>query len=175
MVAAQVRSTRTITLTISAIVLSVLNALGPADTSAEETSNPTFQFHDALERAQAMPRLHSLLVNWDNQLVLEHYFNGQDRTRLANVKSVSKSWISALVGIAIGQGYIKGINQPISDYFGDLLSREDDLLKGEITIGNLLTMQSGLETTSNRNYGAWVQSGNWIDYALSQPLELRPG
>jgi len=36
-------------------------------------------------------------------------------------------------------------------------------------------MQSGLETTSNRNYGAWVQSGNWIDYALSQPLELRPG
>ena len=175
MVAAQVQSTRTITLTISAIVLSVLNALGPADTSAEETSNPTFQFHDALERAQAMPRLHSLLVNWNNQLVLEHYFNGQDRTRLANVKSVSKSWISALVGIAIGQGYIKGINQPISDYFGDLLSREDDLLKGEITIGNLLTMQSGLETTSNRNYGAWVQSGNWIDYALSQPLELRPG
>ena len=175
MVAAQVRSTRTITLTVSAIVLSVLNALGPADTSAEETSNPTFQFHDALERAQAMPRLHSLLVNWNNQLVLEHYFNGQDRTRLANVKSVSKSWISALVGIAIGQGYIKGINQPISDYFGDLLSREDDLLKGEITIGNLLTMQSGLETTSNRNYGAWVQSGNWIDYALSQPLELRPG
>jgi CubicO group peptidase (beta-lactamase class C family) len=36
-------------------------------------------------------------------------------------------------------------------------------------------MQSGLRTTSNRYYGAWVLSPDWIEFALSQPLEERPG
>src|SRR5690606_10421134 len=44
-----------------------------------------------------------------------------------------------------------------------------------ITIENLLTMQSGLESTSNRNYGAWVLSSDWVAYALRQPLESAPG
>jgi len=36
-------------------------------------------------------------------------------------------------------------------------------------------MQSGLETTSNRNYGKWVLSDNWIEFALNQPLVAAPG
>jgi CubicO group peptidase (beta-lactamase class C family) len=39
----------------------------------------------------------------------------------------------------------------------------------------LLTMQSGLESTSNRNYGAWVLSGNWVRHALNRPLITEPG
>ena len=45
----------------------------------------------------------------------------------------------------------------------------------EITIEDLLTMRSGLETTSNRNYGAWVQSSNWVRHALNRPLVNAPG
>ena len=48
-----------------------------------------------------MPRLHSLLVSRRGELLLERYFNGTRATRLANIKSASKSVISALVGIAI--------------------------------------------------------------------------
>ena len=157
--------------------LTILNTgiLGLTDAQAEDLNQPTFEFRDALERAEVMPRLHSLLINWNGQPVLEQYFNGTTQRQLANVKSVSKSWISALVGIAIDQGHIESVQQPISDYFVGLLSEEDDALKRRITIGNLLTMQSGLETTSNRNYGAWVQSRNWVDYALRQPLESHPG
>ena len=44
-----------------------------------------------------------------------------------------------------------------------------------ITIAQLLTMQSGLESTSNRNYGAWVQSPNWVRHALAKPLLAAPG
>ncbi|MEE3197838.1 MAG: serine hydrolase, partial [Pseudomonadota bacterium] len=158
-------------------ILSALNTdiLGLTDAQAEDLNQPTFEFRDALEKAQIMTRLHSLLVSWDGQPVLEQYFNGTTQRQLANVKSVSKSWISALVGIAIEQGYIESVQQPISDYFAEVLSEEDNALKRRITIEDLLTMQSGLETTSNRNYGAWVQNKNWVDYALSQPLELHPG
>src|SRR5690606_7686 len=42
-------------------------------------------------------------------------------------------------------------------------------------IEDLITMRSGLETTSNRNYGAWVLSGNWVRHALRQPMVDRPG
>ena len=122
-----------------------------------------------------MSRLHSLLVSRDGKLILERYFNGKDASDIANVKSVSKSIVSALVGIAIEEGHIQGLNQPIADYFGERLASPADTPKRAITIEHLLTMQSGLETTSNRNYGAWVLSSDWVQYALSQPLERPPG
>ena len=51
----------------------------------------------------------------------------------------------------------------------------DDPVKARITVEDLLTMRSGLETTSNRNYGRWVQSGNWVRHVLTRPLVSEPG
>ena len=48
-------------------------------------------------------------------------------------------------------------------------------MKTTITLEDLLTMQSGLETTSNRNYGRWVQSQNWVRHVLSRPVVDHPG
>ena len=84
-------------------------------------------------------------------------------------------WFPRWWGIAIYQGYIKSVNEPIGEYFTAELSADGDGPKAGITIEDLLTMQSGLETTSNRNYGAWVMSSDWVDFALRQPLELPPG
>jgi CubicO group peptidase (beta-lactamase class C family) len=50
-----------------------------------------------------------------------------------------------------------------------------DPAKRAITVEDLLTMRSGLESTSSRNYGAWVQSSNWIRHALAKPLVAAPG
>ncbi|HEX5766072.1 MAG TPA: serine hydrolase, partial [Woeseiaceae bacterium] len=47
--------------------------------------------------------------------------------------------------------------------------------KAGITLEDLLTMRSGLRTTSNRNYATWVLSDNWVVSALRQPLEATPG
>jgi len=129
----------------------------------------------AVKEGSTMPRLHSLLVSWRGNLILERYFNGTQPTRPANIKSASKSVISALVGIAIDRGMIAGVKQPISGFFPEILSSETNSAKKQITIENLLTMQSGLETTSNRNYGAWVQSSNWVRRALGRPLLSQPG
>jgi len=129
----------------------------------------------AVAAAGQLPRLHSLLVSHRGALVLERYFNGARATRLANVKSVSKSIISSLVGIAIERGKIPSVSEPIATYFADLLRAPADAQKRQITIEQLLTMQSGLESTSSRNYGAWVTSRHWVRYALMRDLHATPG
>src|SRR5688572_7392285 len=65
-------------------------------------------FEAAVQEAATLDRLHSLLISHRGQLLVERYYNGATRTRLANMKSASKSVISALVGIAIHQGHIEG-------------------------------------------------------------------
>ena len=106
--------------------------------------------------------------------MLERYFNGTRAGQLANIKSASKSVIAALVGIAIGKGQIKNPDQSIADYFPEL-TKDPERKKREITIEDLVTMRSGLESTSGREYGAWVTSRNWVRYVLAQPLEDEPG
>jgi CubicO group peptidase (beta-lactamase class C family) len=131
-------------------------------------------FERALAVAKELPRLHSLIVSRDGEVVLEEYFNGTRATRPANVKSVSKSIISALVGIAIQRKLIPSAETPIATWFPEVKS-DRDVLKRTISVEDLLTMRSGLESTSNRNYGAWVQSRNWVLHALRRPLMSEPG
>ncbi len=154
------------------LLLALCNTAAPAN---EQVTGSAALFADALDAAEQMPRLHSLLISHKGELVLEKYFNGRKANETANVKSVSKSWISALVGIAIDRGYIEGLDQPISEYYGELLSSAEDEAKRKITIGNLLSMQAGLETTSFYNYGAWVLSDDWVRFALQQPMRAEPG
>ena len=133
------------------------------------------QFDAAVAAGSKLPRLHSLLVSRNGELVLERYYNGTRPTKLANLKSASKTVISALVGIAIDRGLVKNVKEPIVSYFPEILAADKDARKKAITVEDLLTMRSGLETTSNRNYGAWVLSSNWVRHALNRPLLSPPG
>jgi CubicO group peptidase (beta-lactamase class C family) len=129
---------------------------------------------EAARVAAEMPRLHSLLVSWRGDLLLERYYNGARATRPANIKSASKSVISALVGIAIDRKILAGVRQPIGPFFPEL-SAPSEAGKRAITLEDLLTMRAGLEGTSNRNYGAWVRSANWVRFVLSRELLEPPG
>ena len=164
---------KTSLIALAAVAVSAITVLGAPAAAQTGAATTDLRFDTALARAASLPRLHSLLVSHAGEVVLEEYFNGASPTRPANIKSVSKSVISALIGIAIAQGHLNGVDQPIADFFADQLGA--DAGKTEITIEDLLTMQAGLETTSNRNYGAWVLSSNWVEFALNQPLELIPG
>ena len=126
------------------------------------------------EAARIWPRLHSLLVSLRGELLFERYYNGFGRDRPANIKSASKSVISALVGIAVDRQLIPDVRTPIVSYFPELAS-DQDARKREITVEHLLTMRPGLEGTSNRNYGAWVTSRNWVQHALARPMFAAPG
>jgi CubicO group peptidase (beta-lactamase class C family) len=148
--------------------------------SAHGTSDPPpvrpTAFDGGRVRAAAleMPRLHSLLVSWRGELVLEHYGPGIRPNRLANVKSVSKSIIAALVGVAIDWQLIPGVDAVVATWY-PRLAADPDARKRHITIDHLLSMRSGLESTSSRNYGAWVRSRDWVQYVLARPLVSEPG
>jgi CubicO group peptidase (beta-lactamase class C family) len=132
---------------------------------------PELNLSRASGRARDLTRLYSLAVNWRGQTLLDEYFHGKTAGSLANLKSASKSVLAALIGIAIERGVIPGLDTPIGEYFPELA----DPGKRRITVRNLLMMRSGLETTSNRFYGTWVGSPNWVRFALSQPLLAEPG
>jgi CubicO group peptidase (beta-lactamase class C family) len=125
--------------------------------------------------ARDLPRLRALLVSVGGEIVHEQYFGGTRATTPANIKSASKSVMSALVGIAIAKGLLRDVTQPIAPHFAAELGPGADPRTRTITVEHLLTMQTGLESTSGRNYGAWVRSPNWVRYALRQPLIAEPG
>ena len=128
-----------------------------------------------MELAARLPRLRSLLVSVDGKLVEERYFHGATHSHWANLKSASKSVLSTLIGIALDQGRLGSVRDKISKFFPEYSKAEGDAAKKEITLEDLLTMRSGLESTSSRNYGRWVQSGNWVRHVLTRPMRDVPG
>lgn len=122
-----------------------------------------------------MPRLRSLLVARHGELVREAYYNGADANARTNIKSASKSILSALVGIAIAEGHFTGLDQPIAPLFPEYTAADADPRMAGVTVGTLLSMQAGLEPTSFGNYGSWVSSGNWVRNALTRPFVDEPG
>ncbi len=109
---------------------------------------------DAQARASALPRIRSLLVLRDGETLAAHVYNGgPPLDRPVNIKSASKSVMSALVGIAIQRGVFKGVDQPVLPLLRSDAPANPDPRLASVTVGNLLSMQAGLERTSGENYG----------------------
>lgn len=126
--------------------------------------------------AERLPRIRSLLVLRDGVPLAEHRFNGgPPLNQPVNIKSASKSVISALVGIAIARGVLQGVDQPILPLLRRDAPGTPDPRLARVTVGNLLSMQAGLERTSGEFYGRWVSSPNWVRFALSRPFVDEPG
>ena len=84
----------------------------------------------------------ALIVIKKDTIVYEKYFNGFNRDSYFHSQSMAKSFISFLIGTAIDDGFIKSVDDPITNYIPELLER--DLSFEKITIKDLLEMRSGL-------------------------------
>jgi CubicO group peptidase (beta-lactamase class C family) len=75
------------------------------------------------------------------------------------------------------EGYLEGPDQPIGPFFPEILdgTAAGDSARRAITLGDLLTMRAGLESTSFGNYGAWVSADSWVEDALDRPMVDTPG
>jgi CubicO group peptidase (beta-lactamase class C family) len=93
--------------------------------------------------------------------------------------SVTKSITSALIGIAIEEGFIESVDQKVVDFFPDKTIANLDARKQKMTIEHLLTMSSGFEwegpDDGHHTWGAAVRSGNPVQYILDQPMANEPG
>lgn len=115
-------------------------------------------------------RLHSLLVIRHGYLVSETYFEDFQANTKHEVFSCTKSIISALMGMAIEQGYIDSVQHRILDYFPERTIAHNDARKQAITLEHLLTMTSGLESDRGMEH-----SQNWVQFMLDQPTVAEPG
>lgn len=98
--------------------------------------------HPDLSKMLEQSRTAAFIVIQNDQLVYERYFNGQQPEAVHTSFSVAKSFNSALIGAAIEQGSISSVHEPLTTYIPELLDR--DTRFQAITIGNLLSMSSGL-------------------------------
>ncbi len=85
----------------------------------------------------------AFLVVHDDRLVAERYFGDAQRDTLQTSFSVAKSFLSTLVGIAIDEGAIHSVTDPVTDYVPELAQRDERF--DQITLRNLLTMSSGIQ------------------------------
>jgi len=159
----------------ASLLLSTILCAAPATVHGEATTIAAQQAADLTAQARAMQRLHSLLVLQDGQPVIEHTQGGPGLARPANIKSLSKTVLSALAGIAIDRGLIEGTEQALVEILGDRVPDTADRRVEAITVGHALAMQTGLRSTSGRYYGAWVQSADWLDHVLTRPFVDTPG
>jgi len=128
-----------------------------------------------LERAIEKELIYSALLIKDGFIVFEYYKGNLDRNSKFVLFSCTKSVTSALIGIAIDKGLIKGVDQKISDFFPSLTKPDVDERKKRITLRHLLTMTSGLALADRPYYLAMTTSNDWVEYALTRPMKDDPG
>lgn len=130
---------------------------------------------EMLERSRAgeFEGVSSVLLVRRGVLVLEQYFDGSSRESLHSTRSASKAITSALVGIAIDQGFIESVDTPLLPFFPEYSGEIEnwDERKQEITLAHILSMTSGVRG----NEDAMYPTDDWIKFYLDQPLAAAPG
>lgn len=154
----------------------------PIKRSDWNVSNPTSTGIDTnllealYEDASHLSTLYSLLVLKDGHLIGEAYFNEGSITQLSKRASVTKSYMSALMGIAIEKGYIEGIDKRMIDFFPEIRDSISDPRKKSITIAQMLQMRAGYPWEETKDaYWKTLWTGKYIHAIEDIPLTHDPG
>ena len=147
------------------------------DTIASQPSSPNIVNRASFNELLASTQTTAFLIIRDDQLIYENYFNGYKRDSINTSFSVAKSFVSALVGIAIDEGLIDSVDDPITKYIPEL--QDKDSRYSAITIKHLLSMASGLryveEGTPFSDDSKTYYDPNLRSVALSAVIEEEPG
>lgn len=135
---------------------------------------------DSAIKAGGFGVVHSLLVIKDRGCVFEAYYNGWKKDSVHQLQSATKSIISALLGCAIKNNFIRSENDFITAYYPDSFFM--DKLKSKIRISDLLTQQHGLkwseapwDSPDNTWRKIMSSTGNWYKEILKTPMDTLSG
>ena len=148
---------------------------GAASLLASAVSAQTVDWGDVAETARGFDQCRAILIYRNGREELAEVFRGPAIGKAVPIKSVSKTIVAALASVAIDRGEIPSVKTELGEIIPKLIPAKADPKVASITIENLLTMQAGLQRTSGRNYGVWVNSRNWVSNALSRPMVSEPG
>ena len=145
------------------------------------SSSPAEQGMDAALLAAADRRIRDeypttfcLLVVRHGILVVERYYDVHDRFSLFDVRSVTKSVVSTLVGIAVGDGLLS-LGQNLGQLLPDRLPSDADARLRTITVEHLLTMTAGFEWDDLADFWRLLSSDDWVGTTLRTSLAAEPG
>ena len=126
--------------------------------------------------AAELETIYSLLVIKNGYLIAEDYFNEGSVDQKARLQSVTKSYTSALVGIALEHGYLSSVDQKMMDFFPEVAGQINDPRKEQITIRHLLQMRAGYpwEETDPALWDGLL-SGYYVPLIEGFPLITDPG
>ena len=124
--------------------------------------------------------VHSVLLYQNGKLVLEEYFYGYNVQRPHQLRSATKSVVSALAGIAIDRRAISGVNEQVIPAMSYSSYANPDPRKAAITLGDFLSMSSGLDcddhsSTSPGRETVLDDSPDWVKATLDLPMINDPG
>jgi len=154
-------------------------------THSWRTSTPEAQGFDSDELTSVLQtirerniQIHSLLIERNGYLILDSYFFPFKDGEKHDIASATKSVTSTLIGIAIGEGRLAGVEQPVLSVFSDPSISYRDARKERMTIGDFLTMRSGLDCHSEQGELTLTQmraSAHWVPFMLNLPMTTDPG
>ncbi|MFX4295647.1 MULTISPECIES: serine hydrolase domain-containing protein [Roseobacteraceae] len=133
------------------------------------------QSDDLAAAVQNLSQLHSLQIRRGNDLIFAKAPRGPGLDRPANIKSCSKSIVALLLGVAIDRDEVRSVSATIGEVAPGILPADATPGAADISMEDLVTLRAGLERTSGANYGAWVNSRDWLSDALSRPMVAEPG
>ncbi len=121
-------------------------------------------------------KINSIVVIKNGKLLIEEYFNGENRYSLHDPRSVGKSFASTMTGIAINEGFIKSDSQTISGFYQLTQFQNFTQSKGNATIKDLLTMSSGFDgndevDNSVGNEENMYPTEDWVKFTLDLPYQ----
>ncbi len=147
-----------------------------------ESSNKTASSSNALtidqidSQASKIYNLRSLLIYNGYEPLLESYYAKYPTDSLDHIRSVTKSIMGLLIGIAIEKGFITSIDQPISQFLKGKYSNYRDKYHA-VNLKHLLTMSSGLNWDESKvsEFNQWVTSSDPVMYVLRRDIVNSPG
>ena len=126
--------------------------------------------------AAKLDTIYGLLVIKNGHLVAERYFNPGSVDQKARLQSVTKSYTSALIGIALEQGYLSSVDQKMIDFFPELAGKIADPRKEQITIRQMLQMRAGYPSEeTDPVFWEGLLSGHYPPLIEEFPLIADPG
>ncbi|MBI5960164.1 MAG: serine hydrolase [Chloroflexi bacterium] len=130
---------------------------------------------DLLDYARAQRlNLHSLLIARSGRLVLEAYFHPYHTDSQHDMRSIAKSVTALLVGIALHEGKLTSLDQPVLSFFPKRTVAHRDVRKEAMTLRHLLNMSSGLALTDADTWHCLTEA-DALQWALDAPVETEPG